>query len=91
MILEIITSALHDKLIVYKSCVSEDFFVLSTGIAGEILQKFINYRKKIAIAGDYSKYTSKPLKDFMYKSNNGNSIFFVPSIEEALLKLDNDK
>ena len=78
-----------DKLIVYKSCVAEDFFVLSTGIAGEILQKFVNYRKKIAIVGDYSKYTSKPLKDFIYESNNGNSIYFVSNIEEALLKLDN--
>lgn len=77
-----------DKLIVNKSCVADDFFILSTGIAGEILQKFINYRKKIAIVGDYSKYTSKPLKDFIYESNNGNSIFFVSSIEEALLKLD---
>ncbi len=78
-----------DKLIIYKACVAEDFFVLSTGIAGEILQKFINYRKKIAIVGDYSKYTSKPLKDFIYESNSGNSIFFLPNIEEALLKLDN--
>lgn len=80
-----------DKIIVYKSCVADDFFVLSTGVAGEILQKFINYCKKIAIVGDYSKYTSKPLKDFIYESNNGNSIYFVPSIEEALLKLDRDK
>lgn len=80
-----------DKIIVYKSCVADDFFVLSTGVAGEILQKFVNYCKKIAIVGDYSKYTSKPLKDFIYESNNGNSIYFVPSIEEALLKLDRDK
>ncbi len=77
-----------DKLIVYKSCVADDFFILSTGIAGEILQKFINYRKKVAIVGDYSKYTSKPLKDFIYESNNGNSIYFVQSLEEALLKLE---
>lgn len=80
-----------DKLIVYKSCVIDDFFILSTGIAGEILQKFTNYRKKLAIVGDYSKYTSKPLKDFIYESNNGNSIYFVPSIEYALLKLDSVK
>lgn len=77
-----------DKIIIYKSCVTEDFFILSTGIAGEILQKFINYRKKIAIVGDYSRYTSKPLKDFIYESNKGNSIYFVTSLEEALLKLD---
>lgn len=77
-----------DKLIIGKACVAEEFFVLSTGIAGEILQKFINYRKKIAIVGDYSKYTSKPLRDFIYESNNGNSVYFLPSVEEAVLKLD---
>ena len=77
-----------DKIIIYKSCVSDEFFVLSTGIAGEILQKFINYRKKIAIVGDYSKYTSKPLKDFIYESNKGNSIYFLPNIDEAVFKLD---
>jgi hypothetical protein len=77
-----------DKLIIYKACVTDEFFVLSTGIAGEILQKFVNYRKKVVIVGDYSKYTSKPLKDFIYESNNGNSIYFLPSIYEAVLKLD---
>lgn len=78
-----------DKLIINKSCVVDDFFILSTGIAGQILQKFVNYHKKVAIVGDYSKYTSKPLKDFIYESNKGNSIFFVPTLEEALTKLDN--
>lgn len=77
-----------DKLIVYKSSVADDFFDLSTRIAGEILQKFINYHKKIAIVGDYSKYTSKALKDFIYECNKGNSIYFVETIDEALLKLD---
>lgn len=90
--LDLIASAQYetdcDKFIVHKSCIADDFFVFSTGIAGEILQKFINYRKKIAIVGDYSKYTSKALKDFIYECNNGNSIYFVPSVEEALLKLD---
>ena len=43
---------------------------------GEVLQKFVNYQTKVAIYGDYTKYTSKPLKDFMYESNKGNNIFF---------------
>ena len=51
------------------------------------MQKFINYRK-IAIVGDFSEYTSKPLKDFIFESNKGNSIFFVPTLEEAVRKLD---
>ena len=75
-----------DKIIVYKSCVADDFFVLSTGVAGEILQKFINYCKKIAIVGDYSKYTSKPLKDFIYKSNNGNKYLFCTEHRRSVTK-----
>lgn len=78
-----------DKMIINKSCVIEDFFVLSSGIAGEILQKFSTYRKKIAIIGDFSNYTSKPLKDFIYESNNGNCIYFLPDIEQAIRMLDN--
>ena len=67
-----------------KEAIAEDFFVLSTGLAGEILQKFVNYRMKLAIIGDFGGYTSKPLKDFMYESNKGCHIFFVSSEEEAV-------
>ena len=57
-----------NKIALNKSAILEDFFILSKGLAGEILQKFINYETKFAIYGDYSKYTSKPLKDFIYES-----------------------
>ena len=60
---------------------------LDLAIAGEILQKFINYHIKAAIYGDYSRYTSKPLKDFIYESNNGKDFFFVSTKEEAAEKL----
>lgn len=75
------------KLVLDKRIFCEDFFILSTGIAGEILQKFINYHIKAAIYGDYSRYTSKPLKDFIYESNNGKDFFFVSTKEEAAEKL----
>lgn len=65
-----------DRIVINKEAVSEEFFILSTGIAGEILQKFINYQVKIAIYGDYTKYTSKPLKDFIYESNCGKDFLF---------------
>ena len=70
-----------------KRVLGEDFFILSTGMAGEILQKFINYHVKAAIWGDYARYTSKPLKDFIYESNKGRDFFFVETKEEALRKL----
>jgi len=75
------------NIVISKLAVCEEFFILSSGIAGEILQKFINYHVRIAIYGDYSQYTSKPLKDFIYESNNGNNFFFVSTKEEAIQKL----
>lgn len=75
------------SIIINKEALNEDFFNLSTRVAGEILQKFINYQFKIAIVGDYSGYTSKPLKDFIYESNKGKDIFFVSSEEDAIERL----
>lgn len=76
-----------NKIALNKDAIIEDFFILSKGLAGEILQKFINYQTKFAIYGDYSKYTSKPLKDFIYESNNGKDIFFVKNEDEAIKML----
>lgn len=78
------------KIAINKEAIIEDFFILSKGIAGEILQKFINYQIKFAIIGDYSKYTSKPLKDFIYESNKGKDIFFVATEDEAVKLLDKE-
>ena len=75
------------NLVLDKRLICEDFFILSTGVAGEILQKFINYQVRAAFYGDYSRYTSKPLKDFIYESNNGKDFFFVSTKEEAAEKL----
>lgn len=75
------------KIVLNKEAVTEDFFILSKGIAGEILQKFINYQIKFAVCGDFSKYTSKPLKDFIYESNKGKDIFFVPDTDTAVKML----
>ena len=76
-----------NRIIIHKNAVCEGFFILSSGIAGDILQKFINYRTKLAIIGDYSKYTSKPLHDFIYECNKGNDIFFISNLDEAVEKL----
>lgn len=75
------------NIVIDKKLVSDDFFVLSTGLAGEILQKYINYGGRIAIYGDYSYYTSKPLKDFIYESNKGKDVFFVSDKQEAIDRL----
>lgn len=76
------------NLVIPKECVTEDFFVLSTKLAGGILQKYVNYGIKLAIVGDFSGYTSKPLHDFIYESNKGKDFFFVPDVEEAIKKME---
>ncbi|MDR0270527.1 DUF4180 domain-containing protein [Paenibacillus sp.] len=76
-----------NRIILNKSAVCEDFFDLKTCLAGEILQKFINYQTKIAIIGDFSTYSSKSLKDFIYESNNGKDIFFLSDEDQAIEKL----
>ena len=70
-----------------KSAITEEFFILRTGLAGEILQKFVNYQIKCAIYGDYARYTSKPLRDFIYESNQGKDVFFADSRQAAISRL----
>lgn len=72
------------NIAISKNLITDNFFILSSGLAGEILQKFVNYQFRVAIYGDFTKYTSKPLKDFIYESNKGHDIFFVDSIETAV-------
>ena len=76
-----------DRVALAKEAVIDDFFILSRGIAGEILQKYINYGFKLAVFGDFSRYTSKPLRDFIRESNRGKDFFFVADREEAVKRL----
>ncbi len=86
--LDLLMSAKYDvgtkNIVIDKKLVTEDFFILSRGLAGEILQKYVNYGGRIAIYGDYSHYTSKPLKDFIYESNKGKDVFFVATEDKAV-------
>lgn len=86
--LDVLMSAKYDigtkNIVIDKKLIAEDFFILSRGLAGEILQKYVNYGGRIAIYGDYSHYTSKPLKDFIYESNKGKDVFFVATQNEAV-------
>lgn len=89
--IDLLMSAQYDggskDIVIPKQLIAEDFFVLSTGLAGEVLQKYVNYGGRMAIYGDYSRYTSKPLKDFMYESNKGRDFFFVSTRDEAVAAL----
>jgi hypothetical protein len=76
------------KIIIREENLTPGFFDLKSGIAGDILQKFSTYGVKLAIIGDFSKYKSKSLQDFIYESNKYGRINFVNTFEEAKVKLD---
>lgn len=86
--LDVLMSAKYEigtkNIVISMKLIAEDFFILSTGLAGEVLQKLVNYGGRIAVYGDYSRYTSKPLKDFIRESNRGRDVFFAATPEEAL-------
>ena len=73
-----------DKIIIYQQNITPDFFDLKNGIAGEILQKFSNYRVRLAIVGNFDQYGNKSIKDFIFESNKGKHINFLNSTDEAL-------
>ncbi|EEM04952.1 DUF4180 domain-containing protein [Bacillus pseudomycoides] len=75
------------KILINKVNITEEFFNLRTGLAGEILQKYMNYRIKLAIVGDFNVYNSKSLADFIYECNKGKAVFFLKDEESALSAL----
>ena len=73
-----------DRLVIPLSRLSPDFFKLSTGLAGGVLQKCTNYNFRVAIVGDISQYTEKsgPLRDFVYESNKRGDVRFVNALTD---------
>ena len=76
-----------DSILLHERNISPDFFDLKSGLAGEILQKLSNYRMGLAIVGDFGRYPGQSIKDFIFESNKGRHVNFLPSVEEAKARL----
>ena len=72
------------RIVMYQENITDSFFDLKTTLAGDILQKFSNYNVKLAVVGDFSKYSSNSLRDFIYESNKAGRISFVATRDEAI-------
>ena len=68
---------------------SSDFFRLGSKKAGHFIQKFTNYRLRLAILGDISAQTaaSEPLAAFVRESNRGNAVWFLRDNDELSARL----
>ena len=85
--LQMIMDSSAEGIIVHQESTDQKFFDLRSGLAGEMLQKVVNYRLRLAIVGDFSVYESNSLKAFILESNRSNAIVFVKTIEDALIRL----
>ncbi len=66
-----------------------EFFRLRSLLAGDVLQKFVTYRVRVAIVGDISEYVaaSDALRDFIWESNRGEHVWFLPDAAALEAKL----
>ena len=68
----------------------DEFFQLKTGLAGQIIQKFVTYRLRLEILGNISGYVaqSHALRDFVYESNCGTQVWFLADLQELNQRLN---
>lgn len=90
--LDIIGDALGqqaDLVVVPVERLAGEFFTLRSGLAGDIAQKFVNYRLRLAIVGDISGHLdrSPTLRDFVAETNRGNQLWFVSTQDELAERL----
>ncbi|MER6158313.1 DUF4180 domain-containing protein [Streptomyces sp. NPDC001868] len=67
----------------------EGFFRLSTRLAGDIIQKFVQYRVGLAVVGDISRHTaaSSSLRDFVRECNRNRQTWFLTDVDELRERL----
>ena len=77
-------------IVIPVECLDDEFFQLKTRIAGELIQKFVQYRLRLAIVGDISGFLaeSSALRAFVTESNRGNDVWFLASRAELSRRLE---
>ncbi|MFD2765201.1 DUF4180 domain-containing protein [Micromonospora eburnea] len=60
-----------------------DFFTLGTRFAGEVMQKFVNYRLRLVVVGDITAHlaASSALRALVAESNRHDHVWFVPDLD----------
>jgi hypothetical protein len=67
-----------------------EFFRLRSGVAGAVMQKFVNYRLRLVVVGDPNHHgpTSGPVEDWIREANRSHELWFVADDAELTRRLD---
>jgi hypothetical protein len=71
-------------VVLSREMMGDAFFDLSTRIAGDIFQKAVTYDFRLAFTGDFDRYGSKSLNDFIRESNRTGHIVFGGDLAAVL-------
>ena len=76
-------------IVIPVECIDDEFFQLKTRIAGELIQKFVQYRRHLVIVGDISRHLteSSALRAFVNESNRGKEVWFLTSLDDLEQRL----
>jgi Domain of unknown function (DUF4180) len=72
-----------DGLILTEDDLAQEFFDLRSGLAGELFQKFINYKLRMAIVLPDPEAYGERISELAYEHKSHNMIRFVRSKDEA--------
>ena len=70
-------------MLILAQALADDFFQLRTGLAGSVLQKFVNYNIKVAVVLTDQQKVQGKFKEFITEANKGNRFRVFGSEEEA--------
>lgn len=70
-------------IIIHQEVLSEDFYNLRTGLAGGVLQKFMNYHIKVAVIITSEEKISGRFREMVIETNKGNDFRVYKSVAEA--------
>lgn len=74
-------------IVLHSQALTGEFFDLRTGLAGKVLQKFVNYRVKVAVVLADEGVVKGRVKEWFAESNKGNDfrVFREPGEAEQWL------
>jgi hypothetical protein len=77
-------ASLGRGLILLENDLGSDFFDLRTGLAGELIQKFVNYRTRVAIVVAIPDVHGARFSELAYEHATHPTVRFVRSLDDAM-------
>jgi hypothetical protein len=75
------------RAILLDSQLDESFFDISTGVAGEVVQKCMNYGLRLAVITSSLDERSDYFRQFAQESSRHGRFVFVTSLDDALARI----